>query len=38
MNLKQAEELHRQFVAEKRENHGRIFNIKTQEYENRNNN
>ena len=32
MNFEEAEEAHRQFVAEKRENNCRIFDIKTQRY------
>lgn len=33
MNFKEVEESHRQFVAEKRMNNGKIFDIKTQRYE-----
>lgn len=33
MNFEEVEEAHRQFVAEKRVNNGRIFDIKTQRYE-----
>lgn len=33
MDIKQLEEAHRQFIAEKYQNHGRIFDIKTQRYE-----
>lgn len=33
MNLEEVEQSHRLFVAEKRINNGRIFDIKTQRYE-----
>ena len=36
MNFNESEEAHRQFVAENRKNNGRIFDIKTQRYEDEN--
>lgn len=38
MEFAQVEEMHRQFIAEKRVNNGRVFDIKTQRYEDENNN
>lgn len=33
MKFEEVEQAHREFIAEKRQNNGRIFDIKTQRYE-----